>query len=145
MKRIVYTSGTFDLFHIGHLNIFKRSKELGSKLIVGVSSDELVGSYKQSLPVVPFEDRIEIIRNLSCVDEVVKQEELFDYKLMSRLGINIMTIGSDWKDKGNKNLTHIIDNTEIEVVFFPYTQHVSSTMIKSKIKGGPWQEDKTKS
>lgn len=145
MGKIVYTSGTFDLFHIGHLNILKKSKALGSKLIVGVSTDELVGSYKLAKPIVPYSDRLEIIKSLSCVDLVVRQDTLFDYKLMQSLEIEIMTIGSDWKDKKNENLEHIINNTQIEVVFFPYTQHVSSTSIKDKIKGSGWQEDIKKS
>jgi len=145
MGKIIYTSGTFDLFHIGHLNILKKSKTLGDKLIVGVSTDELVASYKESAPIVPYADRMEIIKNLSCVDLVVRQETLFDYKLMNSLEIDAMTIGSDWKDKENDNLKHIIENTDIEVVFFPYTQHVSSTQIKDQIKGGKWQEDKKKS
>jgi len=145
MGKIIYTSGTFDLFHIGHLNILKKSKSLGDKLIVGVSTDELVASYKKSAPIVPYSDRMEIIKNLSCVDLVVRQEALFDYKLMNSLEIDAMTIGSDWKEKKNDNLDHIINNTNIEVVFFPYTQHVSSTQIKDQIKGGTWQEDKEKS
>jgi len=145
MGKIIYTSGTFDLFHIGHLNILKKSKSLGDKLIVGVSTDELVASYKQSSPIVPYTDRMEIIKNLSCVDLVVRQEALFDYKLMNNLEIDVMTIGSDWKDKKNDNLDHIMNKTDIEVVFFPYTQHVSSTQIKDQIKGGTWQEDKEKS
>lgn len=145
MSKCVYTSGTFDLFHIGHLNILKKSKALGAKLIVGVSTDELVGSYKLAKPIVPYHDRLEIIKSLSCVDLVVRQDVLFDYKLMQSLEIDIMTIGSDWQNKNNENLNHIINNTNIEVVFFPYTEHVSSTSIKDKIKGGQWQEDIKKS
>lgn len=144
MKK-VYTSGTFDLFHIGHLNILRKSKELGSFLIVGVSTDELVASYKSASPIVPYKDRLDIIENLKCVDQVVKQENLFDIELMKQLEIDIMTIGSDWKDKHNENLQKIIDDPSIEVVFFPYTQHVSTTKIKEKIKDSGWQEDKEKS
>ena len=145
MAKVVYTSGTFDLFHVGHLNILKRSQELGDKLIVGVSTDELVCSYKSAPPVVPYKDRLEIIKNLKCVDEVVQQNCLFDYNLMQDLGINIMTIGSDWKEKKNENLEHILNSGDIEVIFFPYTQHVSSTLIKTKIKETSWQEDLKKS
>ena len=135
---IVYTSGTFDLFHIGHLNILRKSKALGDYMIVGVSTDELVASYKRSSPVIQYEDRAEIIRHITCVDQVVKQKALFDYRLMQKFGVNKMTIGSDWKDKDNNNLSHIINKTE--VVFLPYTQDVSSTHIKESIQAG-WQVD----
>lgn len=137
---IVYTSGTFDLFHIGHLNILRKSKALGQYLIVGVSTDELVASYKQSKPIITYDDRAEIIRHIGLVNQVVKQEALFDYRLMQKLGVNKMTIGSDWQEKKNENLEHIISATEIEVVFLPYTKDVSTTHIKQSIQKG-WQVD----
>lgn len=137
---IVYTSGTFDLFHIGHLNILRKSKALGDFLIVGVSTDELVASYKKSEPVINYEDRAEIIRHIDVVNQVVKQETLFDYRLMLKLGVSKMTIGSDWREKRNDNLQHIVENTNIEVVFLPYTRDVSSTHIKESIQSD-WQED----
>lgn len=140
MKK-VYTSGTYDLFHIGHLNVIKASKALGDYLVVGVSTDELVQSYKKKKPIIPLEDRIEIIRHLDCVDEVVIQEELFSVDLMSRLGINLMTIGDDWKGKNHPGLQWAIDNPLIEMVFLPYTKTVSTTKLKQQIKNG-WQEDK---
>ncbi len=139
--KVVYTSGTFDLFHIGHLNIIRRSRALGDYLIVGVSTDELVASYKMRSPIVPYDDRAEIIRSLRFVHAVEKQERLFDYELMLSMGVNVMTIGSDWKERRHENLDHIIANTNIEVVFLPYTYRVSSTQIKEQIKEG-WQEDK---
>jgi len=137
---IVYTSGTFDLFHIGHLNILRKSKALGDFLVVGVSTDELVASYKRSKPVIGYEDRAEIIRHIDVVNQVVKQETLFDYELMEKLGVNVMTIGSDWKGKTNANLEHMKNNAAIEVVFLPYTKDVSSTHIKESIQSD-WQED----
>lgn len=139
MKK-VYTSGTYDLFHVGHLNVIKKSKALGNYLVVGVSTDELVSSYKIAPPIIPFKDRVEIIKHLSCVDEVVEQSELFSVNLMSSLDIDIMTIGDDWKDKHHDGLQWAIDNPEIEMVFLPYTQSVSTTKIREKIKSG-WQDD----
>lgn len=138
--RIVYTSGTFDLFHIGHLNVIRKSKALGDYLIVGVSTDELVASYKRSAPVISYEDRAEIIRSLCFVNQVVKQEELFDIRMMKKHGVNIMTIGSDWKEKHDPNLEKLINDESIEVVFLPYTEAVSSTHIKDSICDN-WQED----
>lgn len=138
--RIVYTSGTYDLFHYGHLNVIKRSRALGDYLIVGVSTDELVASYKKHPPIIPFEQRAEIIRHLSCVDQVVTQRELFEQKLMQQLGVNVMTIGSDWKDKYNEGLEWARNSPDIEVVFLPYTKSISTTEIKQAIVSG-WQED----
>lgn len=141
MVKKVYTSGTFDLFHIGHLNIIRKSRALGDYLIVGVSTDELVASYKQAKPIVPFEDRAEIIRALAGVDLVVRQEELFSQKLMSELDVDVMTIGDDWKDKHHPGLEWARNHPKIELVFFPYTTSVSTTKIKHDIRTG-WQEDR---
>jgi glycerol-3-phosphate cytidylyltransferase len=140
MKK-VYTSGSYDLFHIGHLNVIKRSKLLGDYLVVGVSADELILSYKQQPPIIPLEDRMEIIRHLDCVDEVVVQEKLFSVELMTKLEINIMTIGDDWKEKSHPGLEWAKNNPDIEMVFLPYTKSVSTSLIKKNIKHG-WQEDK---
>ena len=139
--RIVYTSGTFDLFHIGHLNVIRKSKALGDYLIVGVSTDDLVASYKRSAPVISYEDRAEIIRSLSFVNQVVVQENLFDIEMMKKHGVNVMSIGSDWKEKHDPNLERVINDDSIEVVFLPYTESVSSSHIKDSICDN-WQEDK---
>lgn len=139
--KIVYTSGTFDLFHIGHLNVIRKSKALGDYLIVGVSTDDLVSSYKRSAPVISYEDRAEIIRCLSFVNQVVKQETLFDIDLMKKHGVSIMSIGSDWQTKHDPNLERMIQDNSIEVVFLPYTESVSSSHIKDSICNN-WQEDK---
>lgn len=139
--KIVYTSGTFDLFHIGHLNVIRKSKALGDYLIVGVSTDDLVASYKRSAPVISYEDRAEIIRSLSFVNQVVVQENLFDIEMMKKHGVNVMSIGSDWKEKHDPNLERVINDDSIEVVFLPYTESVSSSHIKDSICDN-WQEDK---
>lgn len=139
--RIVYTSGTFDLFHIGHLNVIRKSKALGDYLIVGVSTDDLVVSYKRSAPVISFEDRAEIVRNLSFVNQVVMQESLFDINMMRKHGVNVMSIGSDWENKKNDGLLEVMNDESIEVIFLPYTESVSSSHIKDSICDN-WQEDK---
>jgi glycerol-3-phosphate cytidylyltransferase len=128
------------MFHFGHLNVIKRSKALGDYLIVGVSTDELVASYKQRSPIIGYEQRAEIIRHLDCVDQVVTQRELFDVELMKQHGVNVMTIGSDWKDKYQNGLERVKDDPGIELVFLPYTQAISTTEIKEAIVSG-WQED----
>jgi len=137
----VYTSGTFDLFHIGHLRVLQRSAELGDRLVVGVSTDELVASYKQKPPIISLSERLEIIQSLRCVDQVVVQSSLFSQTLMTEQNISIMTIGSDWEGKDVPGLKWVHEHPTIELVYLPYTTHVSSTKIKQQILDG-WQEDK---
>jgi glycerol-3-phosphate cytidylyltransferase len=136
----VFTAGTFDLFHIGHLNILRKSKELGSKLIVAVSTDELVKSYKTNGPIIPFTERAEIIKHCDYVDEVVPQDVLMDPELLKKHKVGIVTIGDDWKNKTLPGLEWAKENN-IQVVYFPYTKETSSTKIKRNIKNG-WQQDK---
>ena len=91
MKRykIGYTTGTFDLFHIGHLNILKKSKEMCDFLIVGVSTDEVVQSYKHKVPVIPFKDRVEIIKSIRYVDQVVPQLSMDKFQAWSELHFDV--------------------------------------------------------
>lgn len=138
---IVYTAGTWDLFHVGHLNIFKRSKALGTKLIVGISTDELVASYKKAPPIISYKDRVEILKSCKYVDEVVKQEKLLDIEQMKKLNIDVITIGDDWEEKYLEGLEWAKKQPHIKIFYLPYTKKVSSTSIKQKIKVG-WQEDK---
>jgi len=130
--KIVFTSGTWDMFHQGHLNLLKKSKALGDKLIVAVSTDELVKSYKGSNPVIPFEQRVEIIRSCKYVDEVISQTNLTDIEDLKNYGVNIITIGDDWKDKHLEGLDWA-KNNGIEVIYLPYTQETSTTQIIKKI------------
>jgi glycerol-3-phosphate cytidylyltransferase len=138
--KIVYTSGTFDLIHIGHLNVIKRSKALGDYLIVAVSTDELVESYKKHRPIIGLEERAELVRHLRCVDQVVIQDELFSRKLMLKHGVNIMTIGSDWMYRFHEGLECAKNDPQIEVAFLPYTNEVSTTVIRKAVVD-VWQED----
>ena len=138
---IVYTSGTFDLFHVGHLNILKQSRAIGDKLIVGVSTDELVATYKKSKPIVPYESRAEIIRNQIGVDLVVKQEELTPVSILKQYDVDIVTIGSDWENKCLEGLEWMKHQKGKKVVYLQYTESVSTTKIKKMIIDG-WQEDR---
>lgn len=131
-RKIIYTAGTWDLFHHGHLHIMKKSKELGDWLIVGVSTDEVVKSYKGIVPVIPYQERKEIIESLKFVDQVVKQEKLLDVEQMKELKVDILTIGDDWKGKDLEGLRWAEENHKL--VYFPYTKGISSTLIKKKIK-----------
>ena len=132
MKR-VFTSGSFDLFHIGHLNILEKSAALGDELIVGVSTDELIEEYKCMKPIIPFEQRARIVASIKCVTKVVKQTKLTEIAQLQRENIDIVTIGDDWKCKYLEGLEWMKSQPGKEVVYFPYTPGVSTTQIKSKI------------
>lgn len=129
----VFTSGSFDLFHIGHLNILEKSALLGDELIVGVSTDELIQHYKGMPPIIPFEQRIRIVSSIKCVTKVVKQVKLTEIAQLERENIDIVTIGDDWKDKYLEGLEWIKQHPGKRVVYFPYTPGVSTTGIKKRI------------
>jgi glycerol-3-phosphate cytidylyltransferase len=131
---IGYTTGVFDLFHIGHLNILKRAKEHCDYLIAGVSTDELVQSYKNKTPVIPFHERIAIVDSIQYVDKVIAQEHRDKYKTWEELQYDVMFVGDDWKG------TPLFDDLEakfqkvgVNIKYFPYTGGVSSTLVKEKL------------
>lgn len=130
---IVYTSGTWDLFHVGHLNILEKSAKLGDKLIVGVSSDELITEYKGIPPLVPFEQRFKIIESIKWVHKAVRQEVLTEVKQLIELNVDIVTIGDDWKEKYLEGLDWMEKQPDKKVVYIPYTSEVSTTSIKRSI------------
>jgi glycerol-3-phosphate cytidylyltransferase len=131
---IGYTTGVYDLFHIGHLNVLKKAKDMCDILIVGVTSDELV-SYKGKQSVIPFEERAEIVRNIKCVDFVVKQENMDKMKMWERLKFDIMFVGDDWKgtDTWNK-FEKDFKKVGVKIVYFPYTKGTSSTLLTQTLK-----------
>lgn len=132
MKRIGYTTGVYDLFHIGHLNIFKRAKMHCDYLIVGVTTDELCKARKNKYPVIPYAERVEIVKSIRYVDEVVPQTSMDKFEAWNRLRFNVMFVGDDWKgtDMWNK-LEEQFSRLGVEIIYFPYTQQTSSTKIRS--------------
>ena len=133
--KIGYTTGVFDLFHIGHLNILKRAKEQCEVLIVGVSTDELVWQYKKKQPVIPFEERMEIVAGIKYVDRVVAQTDRDKFSAWERLFFNVMFVGDDWK--GNTLFAELEEKFQgvgVNIVYFPYTKGISSTLVKEKIE-----------
>lgn len=126
-KSIVYTSGTFDMFHSNHVKMIEYAKGLGDILIIGVSTDELVCSYK-SPPTIPFEERIEIVKALKMPDIVIPQHSLDHTNLVKNLNIDAFVVGDDWAGKYDYLL-----NLGIKVFYFPYGKGVSSTKIKKNI------------
>ena len=133
--KIGYTTGTFDLFHIGHLNILKKSKEMCDFLIVGVSTDELVQSYKHKIPVIPFRERIEIVKAIRYVDQVVSQISMDKYQAWAEFHFDVMFHGDDWKgsDLYNEYETKLKE-VGVDVVYIPHTKGINSSMIINGIK-----------
>lgn len=132
--KIGYTTGVFDMFHIGHLNILKRAKENCDYLIVGVSTDELVESYKNKTPIIPFEERKAIVESIEYVDKVVAQTDRDKLSAQDRLKFNIMFVGDDWK--GSELFKHVEDvfkKRNVELMYFPYTQGTSSTILRERL------------
>ena len=128
-----YTSGVYDLFHVGHLNLLKNAKGLCDKLIVGVTSDELV-SYKNKKSVIPHSERMEIVRNIKFVDAVVPQNDMDKIKMWERLKFDIMFVGDDWFDTPKwKELDSKFKSLGVKIIYFPYTKGVSSTLINSTL------------
>jgi glycerol-3-phosphate cytidylyltransferase len=135
-KEVVgYTTGVFDLFHIGHLRILQRAKSRCDRLIVGVSTDELVESYKNKKPVIPFEERIEIVSALKCVDEALPQTHRDKIAAYHEIKFDVMFVGSDWKGSELFNeLESNLAGSGVKVVYFEYTNNVSSTALQSTLQ-----------
>lgn len=132
--KVGYTTGVFDMFHIGHLNILRRAKEQCEYLIVGVSTDEVVKEYKHKVPVIPFEERIAIVSAIKYVDEVVPQTSMNKMEAYEKLKFDAVFHGSDWK--GSEMYDRIIkefSQVGVDVVFLPHTDGISSTMIQEKM------------
>lgn len=128
MMKTVLTYGTFDLFHIGHLNLFKRARALGDKLIVAVSTDEF-NATKGKTTLMPFEHRVELVRSVRFVDEVIAESN-WDQKIndVQKHKVDVFVMGSDWQGKFDFLKPHC------EVVYLPRTDNVSSTDLKKAIQ-----------
>lgn len=131
---IGYTTGVYDMFHIGHLNILKRAKEKCDYLIVGVSTDECVESYKHHTPVIPYEQRAAIVAAIKYVDEVVPQETMDKTEFLKKRHFDVMFHGDEWKG------TELYDKYEKEfakygarIEYLPHTDGISSSMLREKI------------
>ncbi len=127
---IGYTTGVFDMFHVGHLRILKQARAQCDFLVVGVSSDELVSSYKNKTPIIPMADRMAIIDSIRYVDKVVVQAHRDKVKAWEEIRFDKMFVGDDWKGKPVfQEAEAILKERGVEVVYFPYTQHVSSSRL----------------
>ncbi|MDY3305070.1 MAG: adenylyltransferase/cytidyltransferase family protein [Clostridia bacterium] len=133
--KIGYTTGVFDLFHIGHLNILCKAKEQCEYLIVGVSTDECVKSYKNKTPIIPFEQRVEIVKAIKYVDEVVPQVSMNKMDVWKNIKFDVLFHGNDWKNSEMYNkIIKDFEKIGVDVIFLPHTDGVSSTDISKKLK-----------
>ena len=126
-KTVVYTSGTFDMLHINHLKMIEYARALGDILIVGINTDELVASYK-SMPIIPFEERIALMKAIKGPDIVIPQRSLNHKDKVDKLHFDIFVVGDDWNGKYD-----YLKKQGVEVVYFPYGEGISSSNLKKRI------------
>lgn len=130
---IGYTAGVYDLFHVGHLNLLKNAKGMCDKLIVGVTTDDLV-IYKGKHSMIPFEDRLEIVRSIKFVDAVVPQSDMDKLTMCKKLGASFLFVGDDWYGTEKwQQYEREFNEAGIQIIYFPYTKGVSSTLINEAL------------
>lgn len=128
--RVGYTTGVFDMFHIGHLNLLRNAKSLCDHLIVGVTTDELV-SYKNTISIIPFTERIEIVKSIRYVDEVVAQDNMDKIVAYRKLHFDAIFVGDDWKGTDTwMSYEKEFQKLDVDIVYFPYTKSTSSTKLR---------------
>ena len=131
-----YTTGVFDMFHVGHLNLLMRAREQCDRLIVGVSTDDVVLDYKKHAPIVPYAERVAIVKAIRYVDEVVPQTSMDKFAAWEALHFNRLFHGNDWKGSAMYNEVEAkLKAVGVEVVYFPYTQGTSSTLLAERLRG----------
>jgi len=124
--KVVYTTGAFDPFHYGHLNILRKAKELGEYVIVGVSTDDLIKNAKGRDVFMPLEHRMDILSELKCVDKVIPQIDKNKQKIVDEYNVDAILVGSDWKGKYPK--------ISCDLVYVDYTESINSTIIRDGLK-----------
>ena len=130
---IGYTTGVYDLFHVGHVNLLSNAKALCDKLIVGVTVDELV-MYKNKKAVIPFHERIEVVKSCKYVDLAIPQTSIDKVESVKKLKASKLFVGDDWyaNEKWEK-MEKELKNLNCEVIYFPYTKGTTSTLINSTL------------
>ena len=131
--KIGYTTGVFDMFHIGHLNILKRAKEQCDYLIVGVTTDELCFSRKNKYPIISFAERSEIVGAIKYVDKVVVQSDMDKFAAVKKHGCDVVFVGSDWQGTASWNeYEKQFKTLGCDVVYLDHTDGISSTILREK-------------
>ena len=127
-----YVPGAWDMFHIGHLNILRRAREQCDRLIVGVVTDDALYAAKGKYPVIPLAERVEVVRHMRMVDDVVTDFSSNKLEVWDKVRFDVLFKGDDWRGtaKGTK-LEADMATVGVRVVYFPYTMHTSSTLLRS--------------
>lgn len=135
MKKVIgFTAGAFDMFHVGHLNLLKNAKARCDYLIAGVNTDELIASYKNKQAIVPLEERMQIVKAIKYVDEVIAVDTLDKEAIWKEKLFDIVFIGDDWKGSTRWNETEqTMKKHNVEVVYLPYTVGTTSTVLREKL------------
>jgi glycerol-3-phosphate cytidylyltransferase len=132
---IGYTTGVFDMFHVGHLRILEKARRHCDELIVGVTTDELSIANKGKSPIIAFNERFDIVAALRCVDRAVAQDTMDKIAAWDQLRFDRMFVGDDWKGTPKWNaLEADFATRNVEIVYFPYTTHTSSTILRSALE-----------
>lgn len=135
MKKIIgFTAGAFDMFHVGHLNLLRNAKARCDYLIVGVNTDELIVSYKNKDVIVPLEERMQIVKAVKYVDEVISVDTLNKEDIWKKKMFDVVFIGDDWKGSERWNETEqIMRKHNVEVQYLPYTKGTTSTLLRERL------------
>ena len=129
-----YTTGVFDMFHIGHLNIISTSKKYCKKLIVGVSTDELVFNRKNKFPIINYEERCKILNSIKYIDLVIPQENMNKIENVVKYKIDVVFVGSDWQwTEQWMNYEKMFNEIGADVVYIPHTDGISSSILREKL------------
>lgn len=132
--KIGYTTGVFDMFHIGHLNILQRAKQMCDKLIVGVTTDELCYARKNKYPIICEQDRVKIVEAIRYVDEVVLQTDMDKIKAVLKYNCDAVFVGSDWKGTPSWiSYEKEFAKHGCSVVYLEHTDGISSTVLRERM------------
>lgn len=132
--KLGYTTGVFDMFHIGHLNILRRAKEQCETLVVGVTTDELCYKRKHKYPIIKEDERMEIVGAIRFVDKVVPQFDMEKIRPVKELGADVVFVGSDWKGTDSwKQYEKEFSEIGCDVVYLSHTDGISSSILREKL------------
>jgi glycerol-3-phosphate cytidylyltransferase len=130
-----FTSGSFDMFHVGHLNLIKRAREQCDKLTIGLNSDEFIYSYKHKYPIISTEDRKEILKACRYVDDVIVKDFPDSFLLWEKYHFDKLFIGSDYRGSQQyEELDKLLRQVNSEVVVLSYTEGISSSILRKKLE-----------
>ena len=133
-KIIGYTAGAYDMFHIGHLNLLRKAKENCDYLIVGINSDELIKKYKRKETIIPENERMEIVKAIKFVDEVVLINNRDKLDAYNKYKFNRLIVGDDWKGSQDYQIAEEeLRKFNVKVIYLPYTKNISSTILREAL------------